>query len=66
MSKPSKRAGAPVRITPAMIRSGVFAYEQFRESGLTPDVLVREVFRAMMEARSDKGAAVRKLAARET
>jgi hypothetical protein len=45
--------GAPARIeiTDGMVNAGVWAFEQFTESGLTSDVVVREVFEAMVRAR---------------
>lgn len=47
-------AGAPaekkIKITSEMIAGGVWAFEQFRDSGLTPEFVVCEVFVAMIRA----------------
>ena len=52
MSKPSKRAGAPVKITLVedVIEEGMEALGECEESGTSSAYLVEEVFRAMIKA----------------
>lgn len=48
-----RATGAPeqeIEVTPEMIAGGVWAFEQFRDSGLTPEFVVCEVFVAMIRA----------------
>lgn len=57
MSKLSKRAGAPVRIslTNEVIEEGMEALAECEESGTSSAYLVEEVFRAMIKALPQTG-----------